>query len=368
MVLRAKTLELFKSNNMNEIQNKNSKLNISEINDDKEVLNSYPRRLVFELTNLCNLSCVMCGRNDAEFEPTVFDLDWMEKFNSVLKHVEEVTLMGWGEPTVHPKFIKILEKMDKYNVRKYFCTNGMKLDEIKSALFDYNVDLIAVSLDGADAESNSKIRVGSDFDKIINSLKEIVKEKKERNTDKPYINFVFTAMKSNLHQIPDMVRLTKKIGLQELKVVYMTIFNERMLHESLYNSELDISRIFTQATELADKLDISIKLPHIQGEDIAENNYHKKCFVAWRDFFLGSDGYVRPCMSTPMKLFNINDYDDFDKMWNSKEYVDFRKRVNNNNLMDNSCKNCYQSSFANWNNKESFIQIGKEFSPEWKNE
>jgi len=366
MILRAKTVDLFSINNLNKAQNENSNLNIQELSEEKIELQSYPRRLVFELTNVCNLNCIMCGRNDAYFKPTIFDINWINKFDGALKKVEEVTLMGWGEPTMHPKFVEILEYLNKYNVRKYFCTNGMKLGELKNAIFDNKVDIIAISIDGADAETNDTIRKGSDFNKIIDYLKDIVDEKKKRNINYPYMNFVFTAMKSNINELPDMVRLTYEIGLEEVKVVYLTAFSNRMLCEALYNYKDEVRRVFDKAINLSEELGVKIKLPHIQGEDEAGDKFHKDCYVVWRDFFLGSDGYVRPCMSTPVKLFNIDDYDSFEQMWNSEEYMEFRKKVNDDELMDKSCRVCYQSSYANWNNKESFIQIGQDFSPEWE--
>lgn len=83
--------------------------------------------------------------------------------------------------------------------------------------------------------------------------------------------------------------------------------------------------------------------------------------------FLGSDGFVRSCMSTPIKLFHIDKYKTFEEMWNSLEYKKFRRNINTVNMND-SCKVCYQSSFANWNKKSSFIQIGNKFSPEWDKE
>lgn len=367
MILRAKTIDLFKTDSLNEIQKSNSNLNIQESIEGKVKLESYPRRLVFELTNICNLNCIMCGRNDAYFKPTIFNIDWINKFNDVLNKVEEVTLMGWGEPTMHPQFIEILQILNKYNVRKYFCTNGMKLGELKEAIFQNKVDIIAISLDGANSETNNSIRRGSDFDRIIGYLKDIVKEKKKKNIKYPYMNFVFTAMKSNFNQIPDMVRLAHEVGIEEVKVVYLTVFNERLLKESLHNCEDEVRIVFDKAIKLSEELGVKIKLPYIQGEDIAENKYHKDCYVGWRDLFLGSDGYVRPCMSTPIKLFNINDYDEFAKRWNSTEYIEFRKKVNNEKLMDKACRDCYQSSYANWNNKEAFIQIEQKFSPEWEN-
>ncbi|MDR0747700.1 MAG: SPASM domain-containing protein, partial [Helicobacteraceae bacterium] len=84
------------------------------------------------------------------------------------------------------------------------------------------------------------------------------------------------------------------------------------------------------------------------------------------DFFLGSDGFVRPCMSTPIKLFHIDKYDNFEAMWNSEEIKCFRSLVNNEEKMPDSCRYCYQSSFANWNKRSSWFQTGLNFSPEWE--
>ncbi|ABS33702.1 radical SAM protein [Clostridium botulinum] len=366
MILRAKTIDLFKSNNLNECQKSNSELNIKEIKENKTILKSYPRRLVFELTNACNLNCVMCGRNDAYFKPTIFDINWIDKFSNIMDKIEEVTLMGWGEPTMHPNFKEILEKINRYNVRKYFCTNGMKLGELQESIFENKVDIIAVSLDGANKNTNDTIRRGSDFDKVIKYLKNIVEERNKRNVSYPYINFVFTAMKSNYKEIPDMIKLAHEIGIEEVKVVYLTAFSDKMIQDTLYNCKDEVSKIFDEAVKLAKKLGVKIKLPYIQGGDMAENKFHKECYVGWRDFFLGSDGYVRPCMSTPIKFFSIDKYCSFSEIWNSEKFINFRENVNDSKKMYKSCKMCYQSSYANWNNKSSFIQVGNEFSPEWE--
>ena len=180
MIIRAKTKNLFSGKELTAKQQANSDLNIKEIDEGATVLKSYPRRLVFELTNACNLNCVMCGRNAADFKPTVFDMDVFRSFEPLMDSVEEVTLMGWGEPTIHPHFNEMLEIINKHSARKYFCTNGMNLKKIKDAIFDFNVDVFAVSLDGATDETNGRIRRGSKIEVIKEDLKDIVRIKKER--------------------------------------------------------------------------------------------------------------------------------------------------------------------------------------------
>ncbi len=366
MIIRAKRKELFQGKPLTEEQQKNTDLNLKEIDEGKTVLESYPRRLVFELTNACNLNCVMCGRNAADFKMTAFDMDVFRSFEPLMDKIEEVTLMGWGEPTIHPHFNEMLEIIDKHSARKYFCSNGMNLKKVKDSIFKYNVDVFAVSVDGAAYETNARIRRGSDLNVITEDLKSIVWERNRRELKYPWINFVFCAMASNIHELPDLVRLAAEIGIEEVKVVYLTVFNEELLAETLWGKEDMVREIFDEAERVGEETGIILKLPHIPGEDIGGENYHKECFVSWRDFFLGSDGYVRPCMSTPEKFFKYDMNKDFMEMWNSPEYQKYRKVVNDNLNMDEPCKRCYQSSHCNWNRKESFIQVGEKFSPDWE--
>ena len=366
MILRAKTKTLFSGKELTAEQKANTELNIKELETGQTILKSYPRRLVLELTNACNLNCIMCGRNAANFKPTVFDMDVFRSFEPIMDKIEEVTLMGWGEPTIHPHFNEMLEIINKHSARKYFCSNGMNLKKIKNAIFDYNVDVFAVSLDGATDEINGRIRRGSKIAQITEDLKDIVRIKKERGLKYPWINFVFCAMQSNIKELPDLVRLAAEIGIEEVKVVYLTVFGDDLMNESLWGHEDLVRGVFDEAIKVGDELGIVLKLPHIVGEDEAGDKFHKDCFVTWRDFFLGSDGFVRPCMSTPIQFFEYDKSKDFMEMWNATEYQKYRGIVNQHEMMDNPCKRCYQSSHCNWNKKESFIQIGENFSPDWE--
>lgn len=366
MLLRSKTIDLLQTRELTKEQKINSELNLEETKNGSKILRSFPRRIVFELTNACNLRCIMCGRSEASFKETFLSLEDLKGFSKAFHRSEEVTLLGWGEPTVHPQFREILAYLHDFPVRKYFVTNGLRLQELKEDLFNYGVDIMAVSVNGARAATNNRIRVGSDLAQVISSLKEVVKEKKEQKTTLPYINFVFTAMRSNLKELPEVVRLARSIGIDEVKAVYLTVFSEKLSPESLWDQRSEVEKIFATAIQVAESLNIKIKLPYIQGEDPAKEKYHKNCFAGWRDLFVGSDGYLRPCQSTPLKLLPFDKRLTFQKVWNSPEYQNFRARVNDPDRMPNECKRCYQSTYANWNRREAFMQIGQRFAPEWE--
>lgn len=366
-LLRAKTLDLRLTRPLTPEREINSAKNEQEALAGKTALESMPRRFVFELTNACNLNCKMCGRNSADFQPTWFQMDWLKYVEPVAPLVEEVTLMGWGEPTVHPHFHEFLNWAHRFGLRKYFCTNGMRLDKLFADIFRTETDIIAVSMDGACAKTNEEIRRGADFHKILKNISAITEYKAAHGLEFPYMNFVFTAMDQNLSELPDLVRLAGAVGLDEVKAVYLTAFDEKMAPDVLYDKMKRTREVFQTAMEAGRRCGVSLKLPYLAGEDPAGEQCHKNCYTAWRDFFLGSDGFVRPCMSTAEKLFPIRQYTSFEQMWNSEEYQRHRNRVNGEQ-MTVSCRNCYQSSYANWNKKESFLQIGRQFSPEWQND
>lgn len=365
-ILRAKTIDLFRHEGLTDLQKENSEANLSEIKANAFKLRSYPRRLVLELTNACNLNCIMCGRDVGGFSNNYLDVKYLNRFKDILECIEEVTLFGWGEPTIHPEFKEVIRFLNGYPVRKYFVTNGTTLKKIVDYLFDYKIDIMAVSLDGATAETNNRIRKNSGFNNIISGIKAIVQQRKERRVNYPYINFVFTMMKSNLYELPAMVGLAHDIGIEEVKAVYLTAFSEELENEVLLGKAGKVRKIFKETIKKGFELGIKIKLPYIEGEDIAGKKFHKDCFVGWRDYFVSCDGYVRPCQSISRKMFHITKYANFKDAWNSDEFLNFRSTVNNQQTMWDECKRCYQSSHANWNRKSSFSQTGQKFAPKWK--
>ena len=73
LLLRAKTTGLLQIRDITDKQAENTKLNQQEMSEGAVLLKSKPQRLVLELTNACNLRCIMCGRDEANFSLTTFD-------------------------------------------------------------------------------------------------------------------------------------------------------------------------------------------------------------------------------------------------------------------------------------------------------
>ena len=107
------------------------------------------------------------------------------QFNGIIKHIkplinipnlEKVTFLG-GEPLMTQKHFQFLKKIDRENLEVVYVTNGMfKPHERWKKIWREckNVSFL-VSIDGFD-KLNEKVRSGSDWNTIINTVEELEKE------------------------------------------------------------------------------------------------------------------------------------------------------------------------------------------------
>lgn len=364
-IIRAKTEGLFDYGSLTSAQAANVALNKKEAEEGKLVLQSAPQRLMLEVTTGCNLDCPMCGRVVGKFKPYHMSLDWFKLFEPVLDRVTEVTLFGWGEPTIYKHFREAVEYLSDFQVKQYFVTNGMLLDRWIDLIIKH-ISIVAVSVDGAKPETSNMIRKGGDWNKTMSNVRKLIEAKNAANNPRPWINFVMTAMRRNLHELPDLVRVAAALGVMEVKVVHLTAFTAEIAKDSLWNCQDEVRQVFNEAALVAEENGVLLKLPHVQGEDPAGDACHKLCTTPWRDLFLGSDGWTRPCMSHSKKVLHLPSWPDFWSAWNSLDMQQLRNSVNDERMMLDQCKNCYQSSFANWNRASSYNQTKRGDLPQWE--
>jgi mycofactocin radical SAM maturase len=123
-----------------------------------------PICLTWELTYACNLACVHClsssGRRDprelttAECRAVIDELERMQVF---------YVNIGGGEPTVRKDFWELVDYATAHHVGVKFSTNGSRITPERAQLLARNDYLdVQISLDGATAEINDRVRgIGS---------------------------------------------------------------------------------------------------------------------------------------------------------------------------------------------------------------
>jgi MoaA/NifB/PqqE/SkfB family radical SAM enzyme len=186
------------------------------------VLPPLPRHLQVEVTAACNLRCHMClvrYRAPVDRVTASMSFDRFKHLVDQLSELEMVTLQGLGEPLLVPDLIQMVRYASERGARVGFNTNGTLLSRRKAAdLIDAGLDWLHVSVDGTTPATYEAIRDGARFDRVAANICSLVDLMQQRRATRPRIQIVFVAQRSNVAELPAMVRLVARWGISELRI------------------------------------------------------------------------------------------------------------------------------------------------------
>jgi MoaA/NifB/PqqE/SkfB family radical SAM enzyme len=170
----------------------------------------FKRIIQVEVTTACQANCNFCPRTALRDTWISRNLDW-EDFEYVLSAVRKDTLVhlqGWGEPLLHPRVWDMAAAVRQKKGKVSLTTNGMLLDEAAGReLTKIGMEFAAFSLAGADASTHERLRAATSFDRICGNIQRLSSQK-----DHPRVHIVTQMIKSNLGQLPGIVRLAARLG------------------------------------------------------------------------------------------------------------------------------------------------------------
>ncbi|HEY7224998.1 MAG TPA: mycofactocin radical SAM maturase [Micromonosporaceae bacterium] len=119
-----------------------------------------PICLTWELTYACNLSCVHCLSSSGRRDPDELSTDQCRELIDEFERMQVFYVnIGGGEPTVRPDFWELVEYATAHHVGVKFSTNGITItDEAARRLAASDYVDVQISLDGATAEVNDRVR------------------------------------------------------------------------------------------------------------------------------------------------------------------------------------------------------------------
>ncbi|MFH1319016.1 MAG: radical SAM protein, partial [Candidatus Omnitrophota bacterium] len=142
---------------------------------------NFPERIIIELTNRCNLTCIMCPRNNVKME--LGDMP-MSMFKNIIDEVAcflPVCVVPFfrGESFLHPQFLEMVSYAKIKNLKPIqIATNACFLTyDMTKKFLDLGVDFISFSIDVNYANIYEKIRKNSDFEKVFSNVLAFIKEK-----------------------------------------------------------------------------------------------------------------------------------------------------------------------------------------------
>jgi len=136
-----------------------------------------PRRLTVELTNICNLHCDYCLRDEEALYHTPAEFLSIQLLQRVLAEaaesagITEVNFTG-GEPTLHPQFGEIIGLCGAQGLKASFVTNGWNFEKLWPDLYSRRSSLVhvAFSLDGIIPEAHDRWRGKGSFVRLIRAF------------------------------------------------------------------------------------------------------------------------------------------------------------------------------------------------------
>jgi AbrB family looped-hinge helix DNA binding protein len=345
-----------------------------------------------ELTNKCNLHCRTCMRNDwsedEDFMPEAV-IDRILEDLSSRSPIPRVFLGGFGEPLFHPHVIETVQRFKALGTQVDLITNGILLSEQTSReLIDAGLDTLWVSLDGATPENYADVRLGDHLPQIIENLEHLQKLRAQRFGDSPWqgspkLGIAFVAMKRNIHELPEVLRLGSQLGARQFMISNVLAYTEELAAESLYARTMDSSghtlessalpRVFFPRMDTDESTEQTL-LEVLKGDyliNLSERwlgqNTHTCPFLERRSVSIRWDGEVSPCLpllhnhtsyldgrrhtSYEYSLGNILET-DLEQIIHAPEYAALRQRLDSFHF--SPCTYCNSCEMADDNLTDCF--------------
>jgi len=301
----------------------------------KPVLWGMPISYSIEPTNHCNLRCPECpsGLGSLTRPLGLLNTDDFKKL------IDDICLTGFyiqlffqGEPFINKNLYAMINYAQNKNMYVSISTNGHFINEENAAIVLKNApDKIIYSIDGLDEESYQNYRVGGTFEQADAGLRALLKKKKELNQKHPYVELQFIVMKQNEHQLDEVLKYGKEIGVD--KVVFKT------MQISSYENALK----FLPSNKKYRRYIIDNGSFGIKGK------MKNHCFAVWRTSVITWDGKVVPCCFDKDADYELGltNGKSFKDVWHSNEYNNYREKILGDRQSISMCTNCTEGLKVN---------------------
>lgn len=175
--------------------------------------NKYPSVMEFELSNTCNLECIMCSgefsssiRKNRDHKPplpNVYDAAFVQQLEAFIPWLDEVKFYG-GEPFLIEVYYEIWEKIAALNpsCRISVQTNATTLNNRVKKLLDGGNFHLNISLDSVESSNYERIRINAKFDRVMENIRYFRDYTRARDT---FFGISACVMRDNWKELPKFI-------------------------------------------------------------------------------------------------------------------------------------------------------------------
>ncbi len=330
--------------NINDSFNLLSKLTVARAWNGIKVLSSFyisrftkkpvqwglPVSISFEPTTSCNLRCPECPSGLRQFtRPTgMLKKDFFtETIDDIHRHLLYLIFYFQGEPYLNTDFLDMVKYASKKGIYTATSTNAHYLtDEAARKTIESGLDRLIISIDGTTQDVYQQYRVGGHLDKVLEGARNIVKWKKELKSKTPFVFFQFLVVKPNEHQVEDIKRLAKEIGVDEVRFKTAQVYN----FENDPNQLIPENDTYSRYKKTSD------------GKYAAKNKLANHCWKLWHANVITWDGLVVPCCFDKDAMHQLGNLknESFKNIWHNSNYKQFRSELMSSRKNIDICSNC----------------------------
>jgi radical SAM protein with 4Fe4S-binding SPASM domain len=296
-------------------------------------MNGLPISIAFEPTTSCNLRCPECPSGLRSFKRPTGMLD-ADLFRNVIDQLAPtlnyLTFYFQGEPFLHPQFLEMVKYASDRGIYTATSTNAHFLkDDQASATVLSSLDRLIISIDGTTQDTYESYRIGGSLDKVVEATKNILYWKKKLKSKTPHVVFQFLVVKPNEHQIPEVYRLAKALGVDQVVLKTAQIYD------------------FQNGSHLIPEQDRYARYrKNKEGTYSIKNKLENHCWKMWQSCVITWDGKVIPCCFDKDAQYALGDLslNSFAEIWNGKSYEHFRSMLLQSRSEIEMCKNCTEGT------------------------
>jgi len=288
-----------------------------------------PMTISIEPTTACNLRCPECPSGLRIFSRETGNLKedfFRSTIDDLYKDLIYLIFYFQGEPYINPKFLEMVKYASDKGIYTITSTNGHFLnDENARKTIESGLDRMIISVDGTTQEVYENYRKEGKLETVLQGARNVVKWKKELKSSTPHIIFQFLVVKPNEHQIPEIYKLAKEIGVDEVKLKTAQVYD------------------YEQGNELIPTIDKYSRYKQKEdGTYMVKNELLNHCWKLWHACVITWDGLVVPCCFDKDATHRLGDLKQFKfrEVWKGESYQAFRTSLLKGRDQIDICTNC----------------------------
>lgn len=193
----------------------------------------HPRIQAIELTNVCNLECIMCPYPTMTRAKGFMPLSLLHTITTRDMPVKQtVELQMFGESCLHPEIDKAIAVVKGNGHTPVLSTNATTLGSKVGCEKLLGLDMVVLSVDGISEEVYNRVRVGSKFEDIVKAVRMFCTVNKAHGSP-VYTVIQLIDMKATESELAGYLEFWGNFGANEVRVKHLldSMAGEVMLEE-----------------------------------------------------------------------------------------------------------------------------------------